>query len=45
MNLLTDPWLPVRTSGGRGMVKPSEIADPAVLALDFPRPDFNGRGR
>ena len=42
MNLLTDPWLPVRTSGGRGMVKPSEIANPAALALDFPRPDFNG---
>ena len=42
MNLITDPWLPVRMSGGRGMVKPSEIANLAVLALDFPRPDFNG---
>jgi CRISPR system Cascade subunit CasA len=41
MNLLTDRWLPVRTSTGRRVIRPDQIAEPDVLALDFPRPDFN----
>ncbi len=46
LNLLVDPWLPVRRlSGSKGHVRPADIAsnfnvDP-ILALDFPRPDWN----
>src|SRR5262245_2446692 len=42
MNLITDAWLPVRTPAGRQTIQPDQIADPDVLALDFPRPDLNG---
>ena len=42
MNLITDPWLPARTPAGRRMIRPAEMVDPDVLALDFPRADFNG---
>ena len=45
-NLITDPWLPVRRlSGGRSWIAPAQItiafADDPILALDFPRPDWN----
>jgi len=46
LNLITDPWLPVRRlSGAKPNVRPCDIAsafdaDP-ILALDFPRPDWN----
>lgn len=45
-NLITDPWLPVRRlSGKRGWIAPAQItshfADDPILALDFPRPDWN----
>ena len=45
-NLIADPWLPVRRlSGPRDWIAPAQItsqfaADP-ILALDFPRPDWN----
>ena len=42
MNLLTTPWLPVVTRNGREIIRPSEIVRSDVLALDFPRSDFNG---
>lgn len=46
INLITDPWLPVRRlSGERSFVRPADItshfADDPILALDFPRPDWN----
>ena len=41
MNLITDPWLPVRTSAGSRTIRPDQIAEPDVLGLDFPRPDLN----
>ena len=46
-NLLKEPWIPVRTSRGyRERIAPWQITagirgDP-VVALDSPRPDFNG---
>jgi CRISPR system Cascade subunit CasA len=45
-NLMTDPWLPVRRlSGERDAVRPGDITDcfesDPILALDFPRPDWN----
>jgi CRISPR system Cascade subunit CasA len=45
-NLLTTPWLEVRrASGVREQVRPADItdrfADDPILALEFPRPDWN----
>ncbi|MEZ5816623.1 MAG: type I-E CRISPR-associated protein Cse1/CasA [Hyphomicrobiaceae bacterium] len=43
MNLLLDRWIPVRLrDGSRGVIAVSEIVRPDVIALDFPRLDFNG---
>ncbi|MGB0128944.1 MAG: type I-E CRISPR-associated protein Cse1/CasA [Rhodocyclaceae bacterium] len=43
MNLLTDPWLTMRSRGGEPRaLKPADIADPDVLDLLAPRPDFRG---
>ena len=47
LNLLTDPWLPVRRrSGAVAWVTPSGITDAIdddpVVAFAWPRPDFNG---
>lgn len=46
MNLIYDPWLPVRRIGGeRDWVRPaditSELTENPIIALDFPRPDWN----
>jgi CRISPR system Cascade subunit CasA len=45
-NLLTTPWLEVRRSSGtRALVRPCDITDrfddDPIIALDFPRPDWN----
>ena len=45
-NLLTTPWLEVRRASGlREQVRPADITDrfaeDPILALDFPRPDWN----
>lgn len=45
-NLIADPWLPIRRlSGGTANVRPADIADgfasDPIVALDFPRPDWN----
>ena len=47
MNLLEDRWIPIRrASGQRERIAPHEITDcidtDPVVALDAPRPDFNG---
>ena len=46
INLISGPWLPVRRlSGARVWVRPvditSQFAGDPILALDFPRPDWN----
>ena len=48
MNLITDQWIPVirKKDRKRVLIKPAELThlwekDP-ILALDAPRPDFNG---
>ena len=43
MNLLQDPWMPVRDAQGqRHWITPDQLADPRWLAFDADRPDFNG---
>ena len=41
-SLLQAAWIPVRCrNGGRRFVSPAEIADPAIIALDWSRPDLD----
>ncbi|MBX6741045.1 MAG: type I-E CRISPR-associated protein Cse1/CasA [Acetobacteraceae bacterium] len=45
LNLLTDPWLPVRRQrSGPCIIRPAQIteaiSDDPVIAIDWPRPDF-----
>ena len=43
MNLLHDPWMPVRDSAGqRHWITPERLAEPQWRAFDADRPDFNG---
>ena len=43
MNLLHDPWMPVRDRAGlRHWITPGRLADPDLVAFDADRPDFNG---
>ena len=43
MNLLHDPWMPVRDAHGqRAWITPDRLAEPQWLAFDADRPDFNG---
>src|SRR5438128_10246289 len=43
MNLLTEPWLPVRRrDGAREWIAPDCLCDPDVRAFGADRPDFNG---
>lgn len=43
MNLLNDPWMPVRRrDGSRVLIAPYQISDPEIIAFDADRPDFNG---
>ena len=43
MNLLRDPWMPVRNAQGeRHFVVPDQLSDPQWIAFDANRPDFNG---
>ena len=42
LNLITDPWIPVRRESGRDPgIRPDQIAEPDVLFPDWPRPDLN----
>ena len=43
MNLLHDPWMPVRdVAGARCWITPEQWSDPRWRAFDADRPDFNG---
>ncbi len=43
MNLLHDPWMPVRDSAGqRHWITPDRLAESQWRAFDADRPDFNG---
>lgn len=43
MNLLQELWIPVRLKdGNREWIPPSRLSDPAVVAFDADRADFNG---
>ncbi|MEO8298968.1 MAG: type I-E CRISPR-associated protein Cse1/CasA [Burkholderiales bacterium] len=46
MNLLHEPWLPVRLhathGGGREWIAPHQLSDPRIAAFDADRADFNG---
>lgn len=43
MNLLDEPWMPVRLrNGAREWISPQRLSDPEVVAFDADRPDFNG---
>jgi CRISPR system Cascade subunit CasA len=43
VNLLTEPWLPVRLGdGSREWVDPAQLARPDIVAFDADRADFNG---
>ncbi len=47
MNLINDPWIPVRhLNGGPNLITPWQITEHhntnPIITLDAPRPDFNG---
>ncbi|MCR6650182.1 MAG: type I-E CRISPR-associated protein Cse1/CasA [Cellvibrionaceae bacterium] len=43
MNLLDEAWIPVRRENGeQDWITPIQITEPAFVALDACRPDFNG---
>lgn len=43
MNLIEDPWMPVRRKDGtREWISPDCLSDPAIVAFDAVRADFNG---
>ena len=41
LNLLTDPWIPVLREHGVDIIRPDQIAEPGVMALNWLRPDLN----
>jgi CRISPR system Cascade subunit CasA len=42
MNLILDPWIPVRLKNGeRRVIRPHEMADNEIAAPDWPRVDLN----
>lgn len=43
MNLLEEPWMPVRMhDGSRKWISPHRLSDSRIAAFDADRPDFNG---
>ena len=42
LNLITDAWIPVRTTDDeRRVIRPDQIAEPGIARPDWPRADFN----
>src|SRR5690554_3708775 len=43
MNLIEDPWMPVRRKdGSREWIAPDRLSAPDIVAFDADRADFNG---
>ncbi len=43
MNLIHDPWMPVRDAQGqRHWIRPEQLSESSWIAFDATRPDFNG---
>lgn len=43
MNLIRDPWMPVKkVNGDTATVRPSELIDPSIVSFDATRRDLNG---
>ena len=41
LNLITDPWIPVLRERGDDVIRPDQIAEPGVIAFNWPRHDLN----
>ena len=42
LNLVSDPWIPVRCAdGSRRVIAPWQMVEPGIEAPDWPRPDLN----
>ena len=41
LNIITDPWIPVRRASGPDVIRPDQIAEADVLFPDWPRADLN----
>jgi len=41
LNLIDDPWIPVRRGNELCTLRPDQIADPEVTGFAWPRPDLN----
>ncbi|MFT3691465.1 type I-E CRISPR-associated protein Cse1/CasA [Paenirhodobacter sp.] len=42
LNLIADPWIPVRCAdGSRRIIAPWQMAEPGIETPDWPRPDLN----
>lgn len=42
LNLINDPWIPVRCAdGSQRIIAPWQMADDTIIAPDWPRPDLN----
>ena len=42
LNLITDAWIPVRTTDDeRRVIRPDQIAEPGIVRPDWPRADFD----
>ncbi len=41
LNLITESWIPSIRNGERQIIRPDQIAEPDITALDWPRADFN----
>lgn len=42
LNLISDPWIPVRCSdGSRRIIAPWQMSEPGIEGPDWPRPDLN----
>lgn len=42
LNLISDPWIPVRCAdGSRRIIAPWQMAEPGIEGPDWPRPDLN----
>ena len=41
LNLISDPWIPVRRHSGPDVIRPDQVAEGNVERFNWPRPDLN----